>query len=134
MEANSGKIRLVLRYTPFHEGSDYVVKILEASREQGKYWETLEAAFAAQPAWASHSHPQPEKLWTYLGKTGLDIEKAKKDMHHSEITDRIRQDMSDARQLKVTKTPQYFVNGKPLQQFGYQQLQSLVEAEVRKHY
>lgn len=134
MEANAGKIRLVLRYTPFHEGSDYVVKILEASREQGKYWETLEATFAAQPAWASHSHPQPEKLWMYLGKTGLDIEKAKKDMHRSEITDRIRQDMSDARQLKVTKTPGYFVNGKPLQQFGYEQLQSLVEAEVRKQY
>lgn len=134
MEANPGKIRLVLRYTPFHEGSDYVVKILEASREQDKYWETLEAAFAAQPAWASHGHPQPEKVWMYLGKTGLDIEKAKKDMHRSEITDRIRQDMSDARQLRVTKTPGYFVNGKPLQQFGYEQLQSLVEAEVRKQY
>ena len=134
MEANPGKIKLVLRYTPFHEGSDYVVKILEASREQGKYWETLEAAFAAQPAWASHGNPQPEKVWMYLGKTGLDIEKAKKDMHRSEITDRIRQDMSDARQLRVTKTPGYFVNGKPLQQFGYEQLQNLVEAEVREQY
>jgi len=134
MEANPGKIKLVLRYTPFHEGSDYAVKILEAARKQGKFWETLEAAFASQQAWASHGHPQPERLWTYLGNIGLDIEKVKSDMHSSEITDRIRQDMSDARQLQITKTPGYFVNGKPLVQFGYKQLQALVEAEVRNQY
>jgi len=134
MEANPGKIKLVLRYTPFHDGSDYVVKILEAAREQDKYWETLEAAFASQPAWASHHQPQPEKLWSYLGQIGLDLEKVKNDMHSSVIADRIRQDMADARQLQVTKTPGYFVNGKPLVQFGSQQLQSLVEAEVRIQY
>ena len=134
MEANPGKIKLVLRYTPFHDGSDYVVKILEAARKQGKFWETLEATFASQPAWASHHQPQPEKLWVYLEQTGLDLEKVKKDMHDSVITDRIRQDVADARQLQVTKTPGYFVNGKPLVQFGSQQLQSMVEAEVRFHY
>lgn len=131
MEANPGKIKLVLRYTPFHDGSDYVVKILEAARKQDMFWETLEAMFASQAEWASHHQPQPEKLWAYLGQIGLDLEQVKKDMHGSVITDRIRQDMSDARQLQVTKTPGYFVNGKPLVQFGYQQLQSLVEAEVR---
>lgn len=134
MEANPGKIKLVLRYTPFHDGSDYVVKILEAARKQGKFWETLEVTFASQPAWASHHQPQPEKLWPYLGQIGLDIEKVKNDMHSSVITDRIRQDMSDARQLQVTKTPGYFVNGKPLVQFGSQQLQRMVEAEVRNQY
>jgi protein-disulfide isomerase len=134
MAANPGKIKLVLRYTPFHDGSDYVVKILEAARLQGKFWETLEAAFASQSAWASHHQPQPEKLWPYLGQIGLDLEKVKKDMHDTVITDRIRQDVSDARLLQVTKTPGYFVNGKPLLQFGSQQLQSLVEAEVRSQY
>jgi len=134
MEANPGKIKLVLRYTPFHDGSDYVVKILEAAREQDKFWETLEAMFDSQAVWASHHKAQPEKLWVYLGRIGLDLEKVKKDMHSSVITDRIRQDMSDARQLQVTKTPGYFVNGKPLAQFGSKQLQSLVEAEIRIHY
>jgi protein-disulfide isomerase len=134
MEANPGKINLVLRYTPFHDGSDYVVKILEASRKQDKFWETLQATFASQPAWASHGQSQPERLWSYLERTGLDIEKAKKDMHSSAITDRIRQDMTDARQLQVTKTPGYFVNGKPLVRFGYEQLQELVESEVTNQY
>ena len=134
MEANPGKIKLVLRYTPFHEGSDDVVKILEAARMQGKFWETLEIMFASQPAWASHHQPQPEKLWAYLGRIDLDLERVRQDMNSSEISDRIRQDMEDARQLQVTKTPGYFVNGKPLIQFGYEQLQNLVEAEIRNQY
>ena len=130
MEENPGKIKLVLRYTPFHDGSDYVVKILEAARKQGKFWETLETVFESQSAWTSHHQVQPEKLWPFLGQIGLDLEKVKRDMHDSVITDRIRQDLADARQLQVTKTPGYFVNGKPLVQFGSQQLQSLVEAEI----
>ena len=35
MRAHDGKLRLTLRYAPFHEGSDYVVKVLEAARLQG---------------------------------------------------------------------------------------------------
>jgi protein-disulfide isomerase len=42
--------------------------------------------------------------------------------------------MADARSLKVTKTPGFFVNGKPLVSFGYDQLQALIEAELRANY
>ncbi len=44
MRANDGKLRLTLRYATFHEGSDYVVKVLEAARMQGQdlYWKALE--------------------------------------------------------------------------------------------
>ncbi|MEN8233120.1 MAG: thioredoxin domain-containing protein, partial [Thermodesulfobacteriota bacterium] len=62
MAANPGKIKLVLRYAPFHEGADYFVKILEAARKQGKYWETLDVMYKSQPHWASHSNPQPQKI------------------------------------------------------------------------
>jgi len=80
MAANPGKINLVLRYTPFHRGSDYVIKILESSRLQNKFWQTLEATYEAQPAWASHGNPQPERLWMLLGKVGLNLDKARQDM------------------------------------------------------
>ncbi len=48
MAANPDKIRLVLRYAPFHTGSDKVVAVLEAARKQGKFWPALEALLAAQ--------------------------------------------------------------------------------------
>ncbi len=134
MAANPGKIRLVMRYTPFHQGSDYVVKMLEAARMQGKFMETLETAYASQPAWAAHHNPQPQLLWRYLGKIGLDLNQAQSDMDDPEITRRLQQDLADARQLQVTKTPSFFVNGEPLIRFGYEELQNLIVDELNKVY
>ncbi|MBU0945274.1 MAG: DsbA family protein [Proteobacteria bacterium] len=134
MAANPGKIRLVLRYAPFHDGADYFVTILEASKKQGKYWETLDIMFKSQPYWASHANPQPQRIWQFLPQAGLDIEQLKKDMDDPAIAKRIEQDLADAKTLQVHKTPGYFVNGKPLQTFGYQQLQELVQSELRAMY
>jgi len=123
-------LRLVLRYAPFHHGADTMVKILEASRRQGKYWETLEVMFESQKYWASHHHPQPEKIWEFLPAAGVNIERLRSDMNDPEFLEIIRQDMEDAKSLGIRKTPSFFVNGKPLQTFGLQQLKDLVSAEI----
>ena len=34
----------------------------------------------------------------------------------------------------MTKTPGFFVNGRPLQDFGYEQLKALVAEEVQRAY
>jgi protein-disulfide isomerase len=134
MAANPGKIKLVLRYAPFHDGADNFVKILEAARMQGKYWETLELMFKTQHIWASHHNYQPERLWEVLPRAGLDIERIKKDMHSPAIAKIIEQDMADVKTLNVQKTPGYFVNGRPLQQFGYKQLAQLIQSELDAQY
>jgi protein-disulfide isomerase len=134
IDDNPGKIKLVIRYAPLHHGSDEMVKILEASKNQGKYWETLEVMFEAQPYWASHSNPQPEKIWQYLPQAGLDIDKLKEDMRSPEIERIVQQDIADARALNVRKTPGYFVNGRPLVNFGYEPLFELVKSEYIKNY
>lgn len=130
----SGKVRLVIRYIPLHHGADDMVRILEASKMQGKYWETLEVMYESQDAWASHSHPQPDQIWKFLPQIGLDTDKLRKDMHMPEIEKILAQDIADAKVLNVRKTPQFFVNGRPLITFGSQQLVDLVQSEVEKHY
>ena len=134
MASNPGKIKLVMRYTPLHDGSDEVVKILEAARLQNKYWETLETTYDTQSIWAVNHKAQSEILWRILVHTKLDTEKAKQDVQSPAVVQHIQQDMADARQLQVSKTPGFFVNGKPLVRFGYEQLQELVETEIRKNY
>lgn len=42
--------------------------------------------------------------------------------------------MADARALGVTKTPGFFVNGRPLPRFGLEELQTLVKEELRGAY
>jgi protein-disulfide isomerase len=131
---HAGKVRLVLRYAPLHAGSDSVVKMLEAARLQGKYWEALQVMFDTQPQWASHHRPQPEKLWDLLPAAGLDMEALRRDVNEPGVQAIVRQDIADATALGVRKTPEFFVNGRPLPSFGREQLRDLVESEIRANY
>ena len=134
MAAHPDKIRLYARYAPFHEGSDYVVKILEAAHRQGKFWETLDALFAAQSSWSPNHRADPNLVWNYIDGVGLDMGRLRQDMNSPEIEKIIQQDIADAKALNVTATPEFFVNGKPLPSFGYDQLKKLVEDAVDSSY
>jgi len=131
MAANPGKIRLKVRYAPFHNGSDKVVAALEASRKQDKFWPALEALLASQDAWAPNHTPQIELALQQLGGLGLDMDRLRADMMAPEVARVIAQDVADARTLNVTKTPEYFVNGRPLPSFGFEQLTALINEELR---
>jgi protein-disulfide isomerase len=134
MKDNPGKVNLVLRYLPLHQNSDVIVSILEAARLQNRFRLTLERAYQTRDAWIDHHVSRPAKFWLQLDGLGLDMEKLNEDAQSDEIARRIKQDMLDAKQLNVSKTPGFFVNGKPLVQFGYQQLQQLVESEIAANY
>lgn len=127
MDANPGKIRMSMRYAPFHPGSDTVVKALEAARKQGQFKQALEALFAAQNGWVRNHTAQADLIWPYLDPLGLDMGRLKSDMNSPEIAAMITRDLADAKTMNVTKTPEFFVNGKPLPSFGFDQLKNLVD-------
>lgn len=126
---NREDIRIVLRYAPLHPGSDEVVKVLEAARKQAKYWQAVEALLATQSEWVLHHQARPELIWPHLARAGLDIERLKADMQLPEVAAAVAQDVADAKALGVTQTPEFFVNGRPLPSFGYDQLRKLVDEE-----
>jgi protein-disulfide isomerase len=130
MAANPGKIKLTTRHVPFHRGVDSVVRVLEASKKQGKYWPTLEALLASQPQWAIHHEARIHLVWKHLEGIGLDLERLRTDMNAPEVDRNMRQDSDDAKALRVEKTPEYFVNGRQMQTFGYDQLKKLVQEEL----
>ena len=91
--ANPGRIRVSVRYAPFHRNSDYVVKVLEATRKQGKYWESLEALLATQAAWAPNHSPDPDLVWGQLEGLGLDRERVRQDMNAPDIARNLAQEL-----------------------------------------
>jgi protein-disulfide isomerase len=127
-----GQIRLSVRHVAFHEGAEYAVKALEASRKQDRYWETLEALLGSQAVWTQHHRVLPEEIGPAIASVGLDMEQLEADMNSMEVLRRFEQDKQDAITLKVAKTPTYFVNGRPLPSFGAQQLADLVREELEK--
>lgn len=127
MAAHPGKIRLSVRYAPFHPGSESVVKVIEAARKQAQFRQTLEALFATQPDWVINHTAQIDRVWKPLDSLGLDMARLQNDMNAPEIAQVITQDLADAKTLNVTMTPEFFVNGQPLPSFGFDQLKALVD-------
>lgn len=123
-------VRLVVRYAAFHDGSEEVVRILEAARRQDRFEPVLEAVLAAQPAWADHARPNVAIAWQAAEAAGLDVAQARQDSTHPEIDAVLSADAADLEAAGVRQTPTFFVNGKPLPTFGAQQLYDLVLAEI----
>lgn len=128
-----GKIKVVVRYVPLHRNSEFAIRVLEASKLQGKYWEALEMMFKSQPYWADHHSPKPELLWYYLPSVGVDVEKIKNDMNSPEIQKLIDTDKADAQKLQVRGTPTFFVNGKRVEQHGIQFVKNAIEEALREN-
>ena len=128
------ELRLSVRHVAFHAGADYVVRILEASRNQDKYWQTLEALLASQSQWAINHAVQPDRVLPAIAAVGLNLDQLAADMNTADVLARIEKDKKDSILLKVSATPEYFVNGRPLPSFGQQQLLDLVREELQKAY
>ena len=109
-----------------------MVKILEASRNQDKYWETLETLLASQNQWVQNHVVQPDRVLPAIANVGLDLEQLEADMNSPEVLQRMEKDLQDSKVLKVVATPEYFVNGRPLPSFGQEQLANLVREELQK--
>jgi protein-disulfide isomerase len=121
------QVRLVVRYAPFHPGSEEAVRILEAARSQGVYVPVLEAVLAQQPQWHDGNMMS---AWSAAAAAGLNVKRARATMLAPKVTAMMQQDVSDARALGVKGTPTFFVNGRPLTELGMQQLEQMVRAEA----
>ena len=124
-------VRVVLRYTPFHgEGSELAIKVLESARLQYVFLPVLEALLENQPKWASHGAPATERIMEIAEAAGLNVEIAADQIKSPDVVGVLNQDRADVEAVGVRQTPTFFVNGKPLLDFGAKQLLALVEAEV----
>ncbi|MGR3837899.1 MAG: DsbA family protein [Cognatishimia sp.] len=125
-----GQVRVVLRYAAFHPSSEEAIRILEAARLQGKFGTVLERILEMQPKWASYGDLENSAWTVLLDGTGLDVERAKIDVRAPRIDRLLSQDAADLKALGVRGTPTFFVNGRPLQEFGAHHLRKLVKMEV----
>lgn len=110
------------------------MKLLEGARKQSKYWESLETLLTSQPRWVVNDTAHAELVWLQVQGLGMDLEQLRRDMEAPEIERLIAQDMVDACALNVTKPPEFFVNGRPLPSFGYEQLERLVHESLAATY
>jgi protein-disulfide isomerase len=128
---HDGQVRVVLRYTPFHgAASEEAIRVMEAARMQDVFIPVKEAILEHQPRWASHGEPAPGLILGIAGQAGLDVEAAQNQMKAPQTLAILNQDRADVETIGVRQTPTFYVNGKPLDPFGADELRALVAAEV----
>jgi len=132
LSKNPEDVRVVLRYATFHEGSETVVRMLEAARLQNVFTSVLESLLKDQQQWASHHEPNINRAWEIAESAGLNLVSAKEVMYSTEIDQLIAQDKEDIRSLNVRQTPTFFVNKRALPNFGQKPLYDLVISELNK--
>jgi protein-disulfide isomerase len=125
-------VKVVIRFAAFHKGSDEAVRLLEAARQQGKFEAMLDALFSRQAEWASHEAPNIAHIWKIAADAGLDVARARKDAAAPRVDEILRQEKEDTIALRVAQTPTFFVNERPMLEFGSKQLTALVESELER--
>jgi protein-disulfide isomerase len=125
-------VKVVMRFAAFHKGSDEAVRLLEAARLQGKFEPMLDALFSRQAEWASHDAPNIAHIWKIAADVGLDVARARKDAAAPRVDEILRQEKEDTIALQVAQTPTFFVNERPMLEFGSQQLAALVASELER--
>ncbi|KQP14809.1 thioredoxin domain-containing protein [Pseudorhodoferax sp. Leaf267] len=131
LAAHPRDVRLVVRYTPFHQQASVVgVRILEAARAQGRFEPVLQALMDGQPVWANHGTPDPDRAWEFARAAGLDLERARAHVATGAADALLQKDMADVQAVGVRATPTFFVNGAPLREVDPRVLAEQVNAAV----
>jgi Protein-disulfide isomerase len=132
MSEYGDKVRLVIRYMPFHGNSMLAASILEEAREAGKFEEALDRLFENQPEWGDHHNPRPDLIPSYLQGLGLTEKQMEGAYAIPRHKDKIEMDYADGVKAGVMKTPTFFINGKMLPEIGFEPLKDAIDAELAK--
>lgn len=124
------QVRVVMRYTVFHQGSDEAVRILEVARMQDKFEQVLDAILEKQPTWALHDGQQMDVAWRVAGAVGLDLKKSETERLFPGITGVLNQDAADVEALGIRQTPTFFLNGQRLENVSAESLIADVKLAV----
>lgn len=115
LDEYKSQITYVVRYFPLHENSVLAAKTLEASGEQGKYWEMMDKLFLTQSEWGEQQTPQTELFKEYAQELGLDMTKFNTVIESNKYEDKVTRDRTDGVEVGVRGTPTFFINGVKLQ-------------------
>jgi protein-disulfide isomerase len=127
--AYGDRVALVFKHLPLpmHPGAPAAHAAAEAAHRQGHFWAMHDKIFA------NPRDLDAATLARYAGEIGLDIDRFRRDSESEVVRERIRSDAQEAKELGVSGTPSFFVNGRFLS--GAQPFVSfkrLIEQELRE--
>ena len=113
LKAYPDKVKVVLKNFPlsFHQEAKPAAKAVLAAKEQGKYWEMVDAILEDNSALNADKYQQLAK------KIGLNVDKFNKDLKANDAAyeKALQDDITLAGKVNVRGTPAFYLNGRMIQ-------------------
>ena len=128
LEANPETVKIIHKDFPLrgHKNARPAAIAAQAAHEQGKFWDFHDELYKTM------RNLSPEKFTEIATKLGLDMDKFKKDLKSSTISQRIAKDQQDAIQAGVRGTPSLFVNGRKVKDRSFINIQKMINEELNR--
>ncbi len=129
-EEYGDQVRFAFKHLPLsmHKKARAAHEATEAAHRQGKFWEMHDRIFA------NPRDLSPETYLRYAKEIGLDIDQYNRDLKSSSVRKVVDADLALARELGVTGTPSFFINGRFLSGAQpYASFARMVDEELAKN-
>lgn len=117
-----------------HPNARAAHRAAESAGKQGKFFEMYDQLYTNQSSW--NTSPKAALIFEgYATDLKLNLETFKKDFLSQEVNDTINADESEGKNLGVTGTPGFFLNGRALadsERRSYDDLIKAIDAEIAK--
>ena len=132
LEDYGDDIALEYKHFPLITIHPYAVpaaKAAEAAGQQGKFFEMHDKLFENQQIWSQSANPRAF-FDQYAEEIGLDMDLFKQHYKASLIEDKIQAEYEEARQLGLTGTPSFFLNGERLEFETFEEFIGAIESAL----
>lgn len=128
MQKYDTQLRLVFRNfpLPIHQHSQISAQAAGAAGKQGKFWEMYALLYEGQSTWSVLDNPQPI-FDGYAKNLGLDVAQFDKDINAADVAEKIARDLASGDRAGVDGTPNFFLDGKKLNNQSYGDLEQSIK-------
>lgn len=114
---------------PIHNLAEVAARAAEAAAQQDVFFAYHDKLFEDQDTWSRS--PNPSALFLkYATELNLDVDKFKRQMNSSLVREKVRASGREAREMGITGTPTFFLNGEKMSFQTYEEFKSQIASAV----
>lgn len=132
LETYEGDLALEYKHFPLitiHPFAVPAAKAAEAAGQQGKFFEMHDKLFENQKVWSNAANPRPY-FDQYAEELGLDLSLFRRHYGSSVIQDKIEAEYEEARELGLTGTPSFYLNGERLEFATFDEFTNAIDVAI----
>jgi protein-disulfide isomerase len=114
---------------PIHNLAEAAARAAEAAGQQDAFFAYHDLLFANQATWSKNPNPSAFFI-QYAEELSLDTAMFKRHMNASLIREKVQKEGAEARELGLTGTPTFFLNGERMKFTSYEEFKTQIAAAI----